>query len=135
MTRNCDVKHTALDAGRRDVWVRAVLDPNRDAFGHEKPGIPNRQAAEFLRRESDGAIALQGSIWTLTEMLVAWNAAFIDALDGSPARPVVVVGDTWRDFVGMIGERLHTDASLVACVPDIAAAVAEITRRVPIRSR
>jgi len=47
------------DAAIRGVWIRAVLDPNRDAFGHEKSGVPNRQAAEFLNRAADGGIALR----------------------------------------------------------------------------
>ena len=47
------------DATARGVWIRAVLDPNRDAFGHEKSGIPNRQAAEFLTRIADGGIAIR----------------------------------------------------------------------------
>jgi len=47
------------DAADRGVWIRAVLDPNRDAFGHEKPGIPNRQAAEYLTRTAGGGIALR----------------------------------------------------------------------------
>ncbi|MEE4273730.1 MAG: phospholipase D-like domain-containing protein, partial [Thermoanaerobaculales bacterium] len=47
------------DAAARGVWVRAVLDPNRDAFGHEKPGIPNRQAAEYLHRTAGGAVAMR----------------------------------------------------------------------------
>ena len=99
----------------------------------ERPALTLTERIHDLLQSSNGAIALQGSIGTLTEMLIAWNAAFIDALDGSTAHPVVVVGDTWRDFVGIIGERLQTDASLVACVPDVEAAVAEIARRVPIR--
>jgi phosphatidylserine/phosphatidylglycerophosphate/cardiolipin synthase-like enzyme len=48
-----------LDAAERDVWIRVVLDPNRDAFGREKSGIPNRQTAERLVEESNGAIALR----------------------------------------------------------------------------
>jgi len=47
------------DAADRGVWIRAVLDPNRDAFGHEKSGIPNRQAAEFLTTIADGGIAIR----------------------------------------------------------------------------
>ncbi len=34
-----------IAAHQRGVTVRAMLDPNRDAFGREKNGIPNRQAA------------------------------------------------------------------------------------------
>src|SRR5690606_11182 len=41
----------ALIAAReRGVIIRALLDPNRDAFGREKNGIPNRQAGWDLYR-------------------------------------------------------------------------------------
>jgi len=40
-----------LKAARgRGVVVRALLDPNHDAFGREKNGIPNRQVAEELHK-------------------------------------------------------------------------------------
>lgn len=34
-----------IKAQERGVAIRVLLDPNRDAFGREKNGIPNRQAA------------------------------------------------------------------------------------------
>ncbi len=37
-------------AANRGVAVRIVLDPNKDAFGHTKDGIPNRPVAAELRR-------------------------------------------------------------------------------------
>ena len=39
-----------ISARQRGVTVRALLDPNRDAFGREKNGIPNRQVAWDLHR-------------------------------------------------------------------------------------
>jgi phosphatidylserine/phosphatidylglycerophosphate/cardiolipin synthase-like enzyme len=45
-----------LSAARRGVNVRLILDPNRDAFGHEKTGIPNQPVASELVAASDGAI-------------------------------------------------------------------------------
>ena len=39
-----------IDARQRGVTIRVLLDPNRDAFGREKNGIPNRQAAWDLHR-------------------------------------------------------------------------------------
>lgn len=35
-------------AARRGVTMRVVLDPNKDAFGREKNGMPNRQVAREL---------------------------------------------------------------------------------------
>ncbi len=79
---------TALaDAAGRGVWIRAVLDPNRDAFGHEKSGIPNRQAAEYLRRIGGGGIALR---WYATrgeqfhsKLMVVRRSRTVDCVLGS----------------------------------------------------
>ena len=48
-----------LNAGRRGATIRVVLDPNKDAFGFEKSGIPNREVASELIGASDGAIKLR----------------------------------------------------------------------------
>lgn len=39
-----------LDAAERGVNLRLLLDPNKDAFGRQKNGIPNRQVALTLHR-------------------------------------------------------------------------------------
>lgn len=42
------------EARRKGVAVRALLDPNKDAFGYDKHGIPNRAvAAELVRAGMD----------------------------------------------------------------------------------
>lgn len=38
-------------AARRGVRLRVLLDPNRDAFGRQKRGIPNRPVARELQQE------------------------------------------------------------------------------------
>ncbi len=48
-----------LAAARRGATVRLLLDPNQDAFGFSKSGIPNRPLANALVRRSDGAIQLR----------------------------------------------------------------------------
>lgn len=48
-----------LSASQRGVAVRVILDPNKDAFGHEKNGIPNRSVASELAAASDGAIKVR----------------------------------------------------------------------------
>jgi hypothetical protein len=45
-----------LDASRRGVAIRLILDPNKDAFGHAKSGIPNTTVASELVSASDGKI-------------------------------------------------------------------------------
>jgi PLD-like domain len=75
------------EAAERGVWVRAVLDPNRDAFGHEKSGIPNRQAAEYLTRTAGGGLALR---WYATrgeqfhsKLMVTRRPKTVDCILGS----------------------------------------------------
>jgi len=48
-----------LDAAKRGVSVRVILDPNKDAFGRTKNGIPNRSVATELAAASDGVIKVR----------------------------------------------------------------------------
>lgn len=48
-----------LDADARGASIRLVLDPNKDAFGREKGGIPNRQVAKELIDKSAGRISVR----------------------------------------------------------------------------
>jgi HKD family nuclease len=50
------VVESLLAAAQRGVNVRLILDPNRDAFGRAKTGIPNQPVASELVAASDGAI-------------------------------------------------------------------------------
>jgi len=54
-----DVVEALLNASRRGVQIRLILDPNKDAFGHEKSGVPNRPVASELVSASDGAIRVR----------------------------------------------------------------------------
>lgn len=45
-----------IGAARRGAAVRLILDPNKDAFGHEKSGIPNRPVASELVSASESRI-------------------------------------------------------------------------------
>jgi phosphatidylserine/phosphatidylglycerophosphate/cardiolipin synthase-like enzyme len=53
------VVEALLTASHRGVPVRLILDPNKDAFGHEKSGVPNRPVASELVAASDGAIRVR----------------------------------------------------------------------------
>jgi hypothetical protein len=48
-----------IGAAKRGVAVRVLLDPNKDAFGRTKNGIPNRSVATELASASDGAIKVR----------------------------------------------------------------------------
>jgi phosphatidylserine/phosphatidylglycerophosphate/cardiolipin synthase-like enzyme len=53
------VIESVIAAAKRGVAVRVILDPNKDAFGREKNGIPNRSVAAELVAASAGAIKLR----------------------------------------------------------------------------
>ncbi len=48
-----------IKAADRGTEVRIILDPNKDAFGRQKNGIPNRQTASELIEKSDGRIRIR----------------------------------------------------------------------------
>jgi HKD family nuclease len=48
-----------LDAAERGVSIRVLLDPNRDAFGHQKNGLPNRPVATELTKGGRGNIKVR----------------------------------------------------------------------------
>jgi phosphatidylserine/phosphatidylglycerophosphate/cardiolipin synthase-like enzyme len=53
------VIRSLVSAAKRGVAVRVILDPNKDAFGRTKNGIPNRSVATELAAASDGAIKVR----------------------------------------------------------------------------
>ena len=48
-----------LSAASRGVTIRVLLDPNKDAFGFEKSGLPNREVASELVAASGGVIKVR----------------------------------------------------------------------------
>jgi hypothetical protein len=53
------VVRALIDAARRGVAVRVLLDPGRDGYGYERSGMPNRQVATELVAASDGAVRIR----------------------------------------------------------------------------
>ncbi|WP_232787078.1 MULTISPECIES: phospholipase D family protein [unclassified Planococcus (in: firmicutes)] len=60
-----DIMDSLVEATNRGVDVRLVLDPNANAFGNEKTGLPNRPAVHEMRAATDD------------EMQVRWYNAVI----------------------------------------------------------
>ncbi len=54
-----DIMTALLEASYRGASIRIILDPNKDAFGFEKNGIPNRPVARELVRKSSGDIKIR----------------------------------------------------------------------------
>ncbi|MGG1939179.1 phospholipase D family protein [Paenibacillus polymyxa] len=53
------ILNSLLDASARGVNIQLLLDPNENAFGQEKIGIPNRPVAQELSDKSDGNIQIR----------------------------------------------------------------------------
>jgi predicted Rossmann-fold nucleotide-binding protein len=103
--------------------------------GEEWPAPTITERIHHILSISAACITLDGSIGTLTELLVAWNVAYIARLGGLPTKPVIAVGPSWAALVPALADAVATDASLVTLAPDAAAAVAEVCRRVPAPTR
>jgi hypothetical protein len=48
-----------LDAARRGVAIRVLLDPGKDGYGYDRSGLPNRVVASELVAASDGAVRVR----------------------------------------------------------------------------
>ena len=82
-----DIVAALLEAAAEGVKVKVILDANRDAFGYEKSGIPNRQVAGELVEESGGRVEVR---WYRTEgEQFHSKMLFADRADG---RSVVILG-------------------------------------------
>lgn len=128
------VSRGAADHGGHVIGVTAPrIFSGRDGanrwVAEEQPSetIPLRIAR--LIEISDAAIALPGSIGTLTELVLAWNVAFVARFSDADPFPLVTVGARWRELVTHLGETLQTDTSIVTCADDIEEAVTEVLRR------
>lgn len=53
------IVRSLVEASKRGVEIKIVLDPNKHAFGREKGGIPNRQVAYELNRKTEGRIKIR----------------------------------------------------------------------------
>jgi uncharacterized protein (TIGR00730 family) len=130
------VSRGASEAGARVIGVTApTAFPGRPGAN---PWVDEEIAAASLPERigrmvemSAAFVALDGSIGTLTEMLMVWNVAYVDALWSKPTKPVVAVGERWRDLVPSLVTLLDTDGSTIVWVAGVDDAVAEVVRRVP----
>ena len=79
-----DIIKALITAHQRGVKLRVLLDPNKDAFGRQKNGIPNRQVASEL---NDAGVPVR---WCKTQgeqchskMIVKHNAQHVELILGS----------------------------------------------------
>lgn len=77
---------------------------------------------------SSASIALPGSLGTATELLVAWNLAYVARFTDGIPKPVVAVGSQWRHLVPLLAEELATDGSIVTVTDTVEEAVDAVVR-------
>jgi len=123
------VSQGARLAGGHVIGVTAPnVFPGR--VGANKHVIEERLAGSLVARidrlveDTDGAIALWGSLGTATELLVAWNVAYVAPFSGGLRTPVVAVGQPWTAIVPYLEESLGTDTSVVTVADNVGDAVA-----------
>jgi uncharacterized protein (TIGR00725 family) len=122
-------------AGQAGGHVIGVTAPSvfPDRTGANEHVVEERQAGSLLARigrlveEADGAIALWGSLGTATELLVAWNIAFVAPFSQDVRKPVVAVGEPWRAIVPYLEASLGAESGVVTLTDTVAEAVQHVT--------
>ncbi len=118
----------AAEAGGRVIGV-TVPDVFPDRPGGNAHLTEETRTASLLERIHEmvdlsvASIALPGSLGTATELLVAWNLAYVVRFTGEIPKPVIAVGKQWRHLVPLLTEELRTDGSLVSVVDTVDEAV------------
>jgi hypothetical protein len=126
----------AVSLGARQAGGRVIGVTVPDVFPHRSGGNEHLTeemcAATLLERihemveASIASIALPGSLGTATELLVAWNLAYVARFANAEPKPVIAVGNQWQHLVPLLTEELDTDGSLVTLVDTVGEAVAAI---------
>lgn len=125
------VSEGAAKAGGRVIGVTApTVFPGRSGVnpyvGEELPAPSLTGRIHSLLGDAVAAIALPGSLGTATELLTAWNIAFVAPLSGAQQIPVVAVGRRWATIVDRLAADLDADRSLVTTVDSVPEAVAVV---------
>lgn len=125
------VSDGARSAGGPVVGFTApAVFPGRDGVNEfvtdERPADSLTERIHRLLDEADAVVALPGSIGTLTELMSAWNLAFVAPFSGKQPKPIVAVGSPWADIVPYLTEHLDTNGALVTIVRTVEEAVSVI---------
>ena len=114
----------AAEAGGRVVGVTApeVFPGRAGANRHvteERPAATITERIHDLLISADAFVALPGSLGTFTELMVAWNLAFVAQFSDRPAPPIVTVGDTWSKLVPQLALDLETPGDVIRCAATV----------------
>ncbi|HAX80981.1 MAG TPA: DNA-binding protein [Actinobacteria bacterium] len=104
--------------------------PGANAFvTHERPAPHLLDRIHDMTHLSAAAITLPGSLGTLTELVAAWNLAFVSRFSDGTPKPLVTVGRAWMALVDHLAATLGADRNLVTTVDTVEEAVADISQR------
>jgi uncharacterized protein (TIGR00725 family) len=125
------VSEGASRAGGRVIGVTApTVFPGRSGVNRyvdeEWPAPSLTKRIHSLLGDAAAVIALPGSLGTATELLTAWNVAFVAPLSGAPRIPVVAVGRRWAGILDRLAVDLDADRSPVTTVDSVPEAVAVV---------
>jgi hypothetical protein len=130
----------AVSLGARDADGHVIGVTVPSVFPHRDGGNPHLthetrvrgllERIHELAETTVAAIALPGSLGTATELLAAWNLAYVTRFGETQPKPIVAVGEPWSTLVPLLTETLETDGSLVTLVPTVDDAVNEVAARV-----
>ena len=70
----------------------------------------------LLTDMSAAGVALPGSLGTLTEIMVAWNLAYVAPFAEVEAKPLIVIGERWAKVIPFLADELGTDLDLIRIV-------------------
>jgi uncharacterized protein (TIGR00730 family) len=95
------VSHGAAEAGGHVIGVTVGLFKERgltpNPFLHEEVHLPTlAERLNYLIVKPDAYVFLKGGAGTLSELALSWSLLQVREV---PARPMILVGQMWREFV------------------------------------
>lgn len=118
------VSEGAASVGGTVIGVTApAVFPNREGPNpHLTRELTASTISERIHRLvdlADAAIALPGSLGTVTEFIVAWNDRLVAPMSRSEPKPLVAVGSELARLVDLLTEGFAADPSYITCVDDV----------------
>ncbi len=126
-------KGAATEGGRVIGITSPQVFPQRSGANawitEERPHSTITERIHDIVNFSDASITMTGSLGTLTELMAAWNTAFVARFRGAVPKPVITIGEPWTSLVPHLAETLDTDRSVVTTVASVDEAVDELVRQ------
>jgi uncharacterized protein (TIGR00730 family) len=116
------------------VTVPTVFPGRSGANEHLTSEIPAPDLIDRIRTMialSDAAIALPGSLGTLTELVMTWNVNYVAQFSGDKPIPLIAVGSPWSELVPLLAGGVATDGRLVTCVDSVEEAIGHLDGQIP----